>query len=74
VFEPLRDERYRLLWLTGFSSNAARWMDLVSQFTGGDPSIAKAVAKMWQTEESIHGLETASIRKLGDYLAKANAG
>jgi predicted MFS family arabinose efflux permease len=29
VFEPLRDERYRLLWLTGFSSNAARWMDLV---------------------------------------------
>jgi MFS family permease len=29
VFEPLRDERYRLLWLTGFCSNAARWMDLV---------------------------------------------
>lgn len=29
MFEPLRDERYRLLWLTGFSSNAARWMDLV---------------------------------------------
>jgi MFS family permease len=29
VFEPLRDERYRLLWLTGFSSNTARWMDLV---------------------------------------------
>jgi hypothetical protein len=29
VLEPLRDGRYRLLWLTGLSSNAARWMDLV---------------------------------------------
>ena len=29
MLEPLRDGRYRLLWLTGLSSNAARWMDLV---------------------------------------------
>ena len=29
VFEPLRDGRYRLLWLTGLSSNTARWMDVV---------------------------------------------
>jgi MFS family permease len=29
VLEPLQDGRYRLLWLTGLSSNAARWMDLV---------------------------------------------
>ena len=29
MFEPLRDGRYRLLWLTGLSSNTARWMDLV---------------------------------------------
>ena len=29
MFEPLRDGRYRLLWLTGLSSNTARWMDVV---------------------------------------------
>ena len=26
---PLRDERYRLLWVTGLCANAARWMDVV---------------------------------------------
>lgn len=29
MFEPLRDGRYRLLWLTGLASNTARWMDVV---------------------------------------------
>jgi predicted MFS family arabinose efflux permease len=29
VLEPLRDERYRLLWLTGLCANTARWMDVV---------------------------------------------
>jgi predicted MFS family arabinose efflux permease len=29
VLEPFRDERYRLLWLTGLCANTARWMDVV---------------------------------------------
>ena len=29
MLEPLRDERYRLLWITGLCANAARWMDVV---------------------------------------------
>jgi predicted MFS family arabinose efflux permease len=29
VLEPLRDPRYRLLWLTGLFAATARWMDLV---------------------------------------------
>jgi MFS family permease len=29
VLEPLRDGRYRLLWLAGLCASTARWMDLV---------------------------------------------
>ena len=29
MLEPLRDPRYRLLWLTGLAASTARWMDLV---------------------------------------------
>jgi MFS family permease len=29
VLEPLRDARYRLLWLTGLCASTARWMDVV---------------------------------------------
>jgi MFS family permease len=29
VLEPLRDPRYRLLWLTGLAASTARWMDLL---------------------------------------------
>jgi MFS family permease len=29
VLEPLRDGRYRLLWVTGLCANTARWMDVV---------------------------------------------
>jgi MFS family permease len=29
VLEPLRDPRYRLLWLTGLFASIARWMDLL---------------------------------------------
>jgi MFS family permease len=29
VLGPLRDERFRLLWVTGLCANAARWMDVV---------------------------------------------
>ena len=29
MLEPLRDERYQMLWMTGLCANTARWMDVV---------------------------------------------
>jgi DNA-binding transcriptional MerR regulator len=52
---------------------ARRWMGLVQEFTGGDPGIERSLGKMWQTEESIHGMETAPMRELGDYISSALA-
>src|SRR5205807_43735 len=50
---------------------AQRWMALVQEFTGGDPGIAQSVKRMWQQEESIHGMETAPMRELGEYVSQA---
>ena len=59
------DERVRLL--------AGRWMDLVNQFTGGDPGIERALGNMWRGEESIHGMETGPMREMGGYISRALA-
>jgi DNA-binding transcriptional MerR regulator len=50
---------------------ARRWMELVNAFTGGDPGIARAVGRMWQEEEQIHGIDTANMRRLGEYIGRA---
>ena len=50
---------------------ARRWTELVSAFTGGDPGIARAVGRMWQEEEQIHGIDTANMRRLGEYIGRA---
>lgn len=52
---------------------ARRWMELVSAFTGGDPGIAGSVKRMWQEEEQIHGIDTASMRRMGEYIGRAHA-
>ncbi len=60
---PPTDERVRQL--------ARRWMELVNEFTGGNPGIAQSVKQMWQQEQSIHGMETAPMRELMEYVSKA---
>lgn len=60
---PPTDERVRQL--------AKRWMELVNEFTGGNPGIEQSVKKMWQQEQSIHGIETAPMRELIEYVSKA---
>jgi DNA-binding transcriptional MerR regulator len=52
---------------------ARRWMELVREFTGGDPGIAKSVGNMWQQETNIHGIDTANMRKLMEYVQQALA-
>ena len=52
---------------------ARRWMELVQEFTGGDPGIERSVGNMWQQEETIHGIETRQMREMMEYISKATA-
>lgn len=52
---------------------ARRWMELVEEFTGGDAGISQSLGNVWQDEESVGGMDTAHMRKLMDYIGKANA-
>ncbi|HET7478004.1 MAG TPA: MerR family transcriptional regulator [Rubrobacteraceae bacterium] len=52
---------------------AKRWMELIAEFTGGDPGIARSAGNMWQQEENIHGMDTAHMRELGAYVSKSLA-
>ncbi|HEY3571773.1 MAG TPA: MerR family transcriptional regulator [Thermoanaerobaculia bacterium] len=50
---------------------ARRWKELVEEFTGGDPGIAKSVGRMWQEETNIHGMDTGNMRSLMGFVQKA---
>ena len=52
---------------------AKRWMELVNEFTGGDPSVERPVANMWQQEETIHGIDTVQMREMMAYISRAMA-
>ena len=59
------DERVQLL--------ARRWMSLVQEFTGGNPEIEKSVGRMWQQEQTIHGIDTQSMREMMGYISQVIA-
>ncbi|HVX31015.1 MAG TPA: MerR family transcriptional regulator [Nitrolancea sp.] len=50
---------------------ARRWMELVHEFTGGDPGITKSLQRAWQEETDFHGIETGPVRVLMGYVTKA---
>lgn len=50
---------------------AKRWMELVREFTGGNPEIERSVRNVWQQEETIHGIDTGSMREMGEYISRA---
>lgn len=50
---------------------ARRWSDLVRGFTDGNPEIETSLRRMWQEETTIHGIDTASTRAMGAYIARA---
>jgi MerR family transcriptional regulator, thiopeptide resistance regulator len=52
---------------------ARRSMQLVEEFTGGDPGIERSLSNMWQQEETIHGIDTAQMRAMMAYLSEATA-
>ena len=45
---------------------ARRWMELVEEFTGGDPGIRRSLGNVWQQEESVAGMNTDHMRGLMD--------
>ena len=50
---------------------ARRWKELVEEFTGGDPGIAKSLGNLWQGETTVHGMDTGNMRSLMGYVQKA---
>lgn len=52
---------------------AKRWMELVDEFTGGDPGIAQSVGDMWHQEQDIHGIDTRKMREMMEYVSRALA-
>ncbi len=50
---------------------AARWMELVRGFTGGNPEIHGSLNRMWQQESTIHGIDTAPVREMMSYVQRA---
>lgn len=52
---------------------AKRWMALVEEFTGGNPGIEQSLRTMYQQEQTIHGMDTASLREMMAYIGKAMA-
>ncbi|MEA2512059.1 MAG: MerR family transcriptional regulator, thiopeptide resistance regulator [Thermomicrobiales bacterium] len=52
---------------------ASRWQALVEAFTGDNPEIGSSLQRMWQQDETIHGFDTAEMRKLGEYIAQTSA-
>ncbi|MCG3774922.1 MAG: Nodulation protein NolA [Nitrospira sp.] len=50
---------------------AKRWHDLVEEFTGGNPEIAKSVRKMYEEEPSTYNLTPGFDREIMDYIGKA---
>jgi DNA-binding transcriptional MerR regulator len=50
---------------------ARRWKELIAEFTGGDPGIAKSLGRMYQEEPRVHGMDTGPMRAMGEYIGKA---
>jgi DNA-binding transcriptional MerR regulator len=50
---------------------ARRSMELVNEFTGGDPGIERSLGNMWRQEENIHGIDTREMREMMAYVSRA---
>lgn len=52
---------------------ARRSMELIDEFTGGDPGIEGSLSNMWQQEENIQGIDTREMREMMAYLSRVRA-
>jgi DNA-binding transcriptional MerR regulator len=52
---------------------ARRWFALVSEFTGGDPGLFLSLKRMYQNEDTVHGMDVAAMRPGMEWIQKAAA-
>jgi DNA-binding transcriptional MerR regulator len=52
---------------------ARRWFALVGEFTGGDPGIFLSLKRMYQNEDTVHGMDVAAMRPGMEWIEKAAA-
>jgi DNA-binding transcriptional MerR regulator len=52
---------------------AQRWTGLVREFTGGNPGIEKSLRTLYQQEPRVAGMDTGSMREMGEYISRAVA-
>ncbi|BCM92306.1 nodulation protein NolA [Abditibacteriota bacterium] len=52
-------------------SLAKRWMGLVSEFTGGNPSVQSSLSRMYEQEPNVAGNEREKMRPLFDFITRA---
>ena len=50
---------------------ARRWFGLVSEFTGGDPGIFRSLRKIYQTEDTVAGMDVKGMRPMQEYIEQA---
>ncbi len=50
---------------------AKRWMDLITEFTGGDPGVFKSLRAMYASERNVGGVDAEAMRPLNEYIQKA---
>src|SRR5690606_16826208 len=52
---------------------AQRRRGLIEEFPGGDPGIAASLNRMYEQEDTIHGMDVAPMRAMGEYIGRALA-
>ena len=50
---------------------ARRWKGLIEEFTGGDAGIRQSLGNLYQNEDTVHGMNVASMRPLMEYVGRA---
>lgn len=50
---------------------ASRWLELIMQFTGGDPAIFKSLQTMYENEDNVMGRDTQAMKPVMDFIKAA---
>jgi DNA-binding transcriptional MerR regulator len=52
---------------------AKRWFALVSGFTGGDPGVFNSLRRMYENEDTVHGMDVKAMRPGQEWIMRAAA-
>ena len=50
---------------------ARKWKGLIEEFTGGNPGIRQSLNNLYQNEDTVHGMNVASMRPMMEYIGRA---